>query len=140
MPASADRDLRRALVERVTERLAGRGVSRGAVEEAVGRVVAALEEKGQWSPVAGEETTIVAAFSARSVPDLASRVRSDLERAGTVIEEMGIGTSGQYTVVTVRVPASARPALQRLAESSALALSFLESTDAPPPPPPNQGT
>ncbi|MFN2400695.1 MAG: hypothetical protein ABR543_18970 [Gemmatimonadaceae bacterium] len=131
MPPSADRDPRRSLVERVTERLAGRGVSRGAVEDAVDRVVAVLEETGQWSRASAGETTVVAAISARSVPDLASRVRSDLERAGTVIEEMGIGTSGQYTVVTVRVPASARPALHRLAESSALALSFLDSTDAP---------
>lgn len=111
-------------------RVAGRGISRKAVDDVVGRVLdtlAAAERSRAPSAAAG---SVVAALTARSVPDLASRTRRDLEGAGIVIEEMGIGSAGQHTVVTVRLPASARSDLERLAERSTWSLSFLNPHDS----------
>ena len=121
-------ELRRVLSERVTRRVAGAGIPRRAVDDAVGRVVDALKVAGEV-PIAGSSAArppvVFAALSARSVPDLASRVRSDLERDGTVLEDMGIGTAGQHTVVVVRVPAASRAALERLADRARYGLSFV---------------
>lgn len=121
-------ELRRALSEKVARRVAGSGIPRAAVEDAVGRVVDALAAAGELPSIAPPPVAsafLVAALSARSVPDLASRVRRDLEQAGIVIEEMAIGAAGQHTVVAVRAPAGARPALERLAERSRYGLSFV---------------
>ncbi|HJU90690.1 MAG TPA: hypothetical protein VJ672_14965 [Gemmatimonadaceae bacterium] len=123
-------DERRALSDAVMARVAGRGISRKAVDDVVGRVLdtlAAAERSRAPSAAAG---SVVAALTARSVPDLASRIRRDLEGAGIVIEEMGIGSAGQHTVVTVRLPASARSDLERLAERSTWSLSFLNPHDS----------
>ncbi|HEX7940239.1 MAG TPA: hypothetical protein VF488_00460 [Gemmatimonadaceae bacterium] len=86
-------DVRRSLVERVSSRLAGQGISRAEVE-----------------------ATIV-------------RVRRDLDRAGVVIEGMGIGAAGHHTVM-MRIATSARDAIQRLADRSGFFLSFLDLADA----------
>ena len=121
-----DLDDRRALVERVVKLVRGRGVSRSAVEQTVDRILAVLPaETADTSTVAtSSATSLLAAVSARSVPDLASRVRRDLEAEGAAILDLGSGTAAQYTVVTVRVSASARDALQRLAERSGFSLTF----------------
>jgi hypothetical protein len=130
MAKAPSADVRRELTRRVTHRLAGSGIARSVVEEAVDCVLGALEPTaGRLGP--SQASTILAAISARSVPDLGSRVRRDLERDGIVIEEMGLGAAGQHTVVTVRVSASARAALQRLAERSHYSLSFLNQPDTP---------
>ena len=76
---------------------------------------------------AGGKVTV--ALAARGQSELASRVRRDLERDGIVIEEMGIAAAGQHTVVTVRVPAAARPALERLAERWGYSLSYVDDTN-----------
>jgi hypothetical protein len=130
MAKAPNADVRRELTRRVTYRLAGSGIARSVVEDAVARVLDALEPTAVASDIS-QPPTIVAAISARSVPDLGSRVRRDLERDAVVIEEMGLGTAGQHTVVTVRVSASARAALQRLAERSHYSLSFLNHPDTP---------
>jgi hypothetical protein len=134
MPKLPDPELRRLLSEKVASRVAGRGIPQSAVDDAVQRVIDALAASGDLprtttpaGPSSAERppATMIAALSARSVPDLASRVRRDLEREGIVLEEMGLGAAGQHTVVAVKVSATARPALERLAERSRYALSFL---------------
>ncbi|MGH7717239.1 MAG: hypothetical protein ACREON_00135 [Gemmatimonadaceae bacterium] len=134
MPKALDADVRRSLVERVAGRVAGSGISRAAVQEAVDRVLSALGSSAEPSaraPLPPEPSTILAVISARSVPDLASRLRRDLERDGVVIEEMGLGAAGQHTVVTLRVAAAARGALERLAGQSRYSLSFLNPPATP---------
>ena len=118
-------DERRALSNAVMARVAGRGISRQAVDDVVGRVLDTLAATERTRTAQAATGTVVAALTARSIPDLASRIRRDLEGAGIVIEEMGIGSAGQHTVVTVRLPASARSDLERLAERSTWSLSFL---------------
>jgi hypothetical protein len=130
MAKAPSADVRRELTRRVADRLAGSGIARSVVAEAVGRVLDALEPMTR-AAVTSPPSTILAAISARSVPDLGSRVRRDLERDGVVIEEMGLGAAGQHTVVAVRVSASARAALERLAERSHYSLSFLNHPDTP---------
>ncbi|MEP6689754.1 MAG: hypothetical protein ABJD07_01290 [Gemmatimonadaceae bacterium] len=99
---------RRAL-EAVKGRIRGRGASRIAPEAA-----------------AVGPSSVVAEWAGRGVPNLATLVRRDLERAGLVIEELSIGTTGTYTVVSVRVPVSARATIERLAVESRLSVSFLD--------------
>jgi hypothetical protein len=47
--------------------------------------------------------------------DLTSRLRRDLQAEGVVISEMGKASSGRHTVVTLRLPSGANPALEQLA-------------------------
>jgi hypothetical protein len=47
--------------------------------------------------------------------DLTSRLRRDLQAEGVVISEMGKASSGRHTVVTLRLPSGAKPALEQLA-------------------------
>lgn len=120
-------NVRRALAERVATRVAGAGISRRVVEETVDRVVSAL---GARASVAGavvpaSEPTVVAALMSRSSPDLASRVRAALQSAGAPVIDLGTASAGRYTVVTVRVPAGARAALEAAASSMQLALTFV---------------
>ena len=109
------------------KRVAGSGISRHAVEETVDRVVSAL---GALTPDAGSampasEPTIVAALMSRSAPDLGSRVRAALQAAGTAVLDLGVASAGRHTVVTVRVPAGARAALDAAAASLQLALTMV---------------
>lgn len=126
--------VRRALADRVARRVAGSGISRHIVEEAVDRVVTAL---GAHTPVAGEampvmQPTIVAALMSRSAPDLGSRVRAALQAAGAAVLDLGVASAGRHTVVTVRVPAGARAALDTTAASLQLALTMVPDDPATP--------
>lgn len=114
-------ELHQALAERVNRKLAGQGVPAAAVDAAVAQVVAALAGHGE----------LVAALSARSTPDLATRVRRALEREGVVLDRVGLATAGAHTVVTLRVPATDAEPLRRVADQLALALTFLPSDDEP---------
>jgi hypothetical protein len=121
MKRAAERtDLEYSLTTRVLARVEGRGVRRAVVEDAVRRVLAALPSADNPA-----EPPFVAALTARSLPDLASRVRKDLAQEGVVIQEIGIGSAGQHTVVVLRLPASSRPALERVAERSRYSISYL---------------
>lgn len=117
--------LHRALAARVHARVAGHGVSRLTVERVVGRVLASLEESAAVGSTAAHEPSVMVAVTARSLPDLASRLRRDLEREGVVIQNIGIGSAGQHTVVTMRLPGSARAALERVTERSRYSMSYL---------------
>src|SRR5688500_5220505 len=116
-------DIVRALSERVNARVGGRGVSREAVAEAVERVVDALEGRGNV-PVAGGSAELVAVVSSDRMPDLASRLRRDLQAEGVVISEMGKASSGRHTVVTLRLPSGAKSALEQLAARLQVSISI----------------
>ena len=106
-------DIVRARSERVNARVGGRGVSREALAEAVERVVDALEGRGDFA-ASGGSAELVAAASSDRMPDLASRLRRDLQAEGVVISEMGKASSGRHTVVTLRLPSGAKSALEQL--------------------------
>lgn len=46
-----------------------------------------------------------------------------------MIQEIGIGSAGQHTVVTLRLPGSARQTLERLALESRYTLSYLNGVE-----------
>ena len=59
------------------------------------------------------------------MPDLASRLRRDLQAEGVVISEMGKASSGRHTVVTLRLPSGAKSALEQLAARLQVSISFV---------------
>ncbi len=95
------------------------------VATAVDAVLAGLAraEDSPRAPVANAGATVVVTFTARSAPDLASRVRKALTAAGVALLELGAATAGRHTVVTARVPAAARALLDGAAASAGAALS-----------------
>ena len=117
---SRSEELRRTVADRVAQRVAGRGVSRAAVDATVASVLSALDARGA-SPTADADIppresagpALVAAVTARSLPDLASRLRSALARDGVALSSIGIAAAGLHHVATFEVPASARGALER---------------------------
>ncbi|MGI9076291.1 MAG: hypothetical protein ACR2G6_03035 [Gemmatimonadaceae bacterium] len=115
--------------ERVERRVAGRGISRGLIESTVRQVVAALPVSTAGSP-AEREAELVVAVSARSTPDLASRMRRLLDAERVPIIAMGVGQSGQHTVVTLQLSAQARSAVERLVEQLGYFVTFLDPADA----------
>jgi len=122
-------DVRRALIERVGRTLQGEGVPRARVASAVDAVLAGLDRSAGAPAPALNEPALVAVFTARSAPDLASRVRRGLEQAGVRVIEAGFATAGRHTVVTTRVPASSRDALAGAATALGAALSVHEDAE-----------
>jgi hypothetical protein len=117
-------DIVRARSERVNARVGGRAVSREAVAEAVERVVDALEGRGDLA-ASGGSAKLVAVVSSDRMPDLASRLRRDLQAEGVVISEMGKASSGRHTVVTLRLPSGAKSALGQLGARLQVSISFV---------------
>lgn len=117
-------DIVRALSGRVNARVGGHGVSREAVADAVERVVDVLEGRGDLA-AADENADLVAVLSSDRMPDLASRLRRDLQAEGVVISEMGKASSGRHTVVTLRLPSGAKSALEQLAARLQVSVSFV---------------
>ena len=74
---------------------------------------------------------MIAALSGQSAPDLASRLRAALARDGIRVAALGIATRGRHTVVTLRLPATARQALERIAAEQSLSLSIDPSLQPP---------
>ena len=135
-------DIRRTLTERVASRVAGEGISRASIEAAVDGVVAALGHRSASaasspaSPPAAhapvlDGATMIAALSGQSAPDLGSRLRAALARDGIRVAALGIATRGRHTVVTLRLPAAARQALERIAAEQSLSLSIDPSLQPP---------
>src|SRR5688572_1069237 len=112
-------ELRRTLAERVARKVDGHRIDRRVIDATVDRVVAALDAgdaaaasaPAASAPAASrapDAAMLLAAVSARSTPDLASRVRAALEREGVRDVELGRGSAGRHSVVTLRAPAAAR--------------------------------
>ena len=69
--------------------------------------------------------TLVAAVTARSVPDLASRLRATLAREGVTVGPIGIAAAGLHHVATLEIASSARPALEAAARALGAQLSIV---------------
>ena len=67
----------------------------------------------------------MAAVTARSMPDLASRLRGALARAGVETGAIGIAASGFHHVATLRVPAGARATLEDIARALGATVSIV---------------
>ena len=126
--------VRRALRDRVAKRVAGRGISGSAIDRAVDAVVDALPSdviadtrSGRPAEPTGDRAIaeVVLAVTAVSVPDLASRVRGTLEKAGVRVAEAATATAGRHTVVTVRVRADARAAAEQAATAAGWKVSLV---------------
>lgn len=116
-------DIRRSLGDRVAKLVAGRGISRRSIDAAVARVLTAI----QSAPALPVAPGIVATFTASASPDLASRVRSALEKEGVVVQELGAASVGRHTVVTTRISREARDVATRLAERLSLSLTIVDA-------------
>jgi hypothetical protein len=106
-------------------------VSRAAVDSAVGSVLAALDAReggavmAATAPASVPSATLVAAVTARSLPDLASRLRAALGREGLTVGSIGIATAGVHQVATLELPASGRPALDAACRALGARLSII---------------
>jgi hypothetical protein len=125
-------DTRRALAERVQRRVAGRGIPRQVIEDAVARVGDALEPLSAASTGDVAAESIVAVFTAPSAPDLGSRVRAALLAESLTPLGMGTSTSGRHTVATVRLDATARVAAERAATRLSASVSFVSDSSSLP--------
>jgi len=74
------------------------------------------------SPQAEE---ILFALSAESMPDLASRVRQKLSSSEIAPLDSGSATAGRFTVVTLRMRATSRAALDEIARSMGATLTVV---------------
>jgi hypothetical protein len=118
--------VRQALIQRVSRKVSGHGVARRSIEGAVDRVLAALPADLGRS----DASPRLAVLSALSAPDLASRARRLLEREGISVLDIGTGTAGRHTVVSLRVPGGATASLERIATQLGASLSVLDEADA----------
>jgi hypothetical protein len=114
--SSSERD---DLVRRVEQKLGRVSVRRAIIRDAVERTLGALPDMEMVSataPASGASaaTAIVAAVS---TPDLASRLRRLVERAGVRIGGMAVATEGRHTVVTLEVPPESAATLRDAAAS-----------------------
>ena len=125
---SASDTVRRALRERVARKVAGSGISPRAIERAVDAVVSALPPDGGAVAAGGPE--IIIAISARSIPDLGSRVRAALTREGVSVAEVAVASAGQHTVVTLRASASAQEAIARVAAAQKASFTVVDGDHA----------
>lgn len=114
--SSSERD---DLVRRVEQKLGRVSVRRAIIRDAVERTLGALPDMEMVHPPtlargASSATAIVAAVS---TPDLASRLRRLVERAGVRIGGMAAATEGRHTVVTLEVPPESAATLRDAAAS-----------------------
>jgi threonine dehydrogenase-like Zn-dependent dehydrogenase len=118
--------VRQALIQRVSRKVSGHGVTRRSIEGAVDRVLAALPSKIAAAAIPPR----IAVLSAPSAPGLASRARQLLEREGVRVLDIGTGTAGRYTVATIRLAGEGTTDLQRLAGELGASVSVLADADA----------
>jgi len=134
--SSSDRD---DLVQRVARKLTRGSVRPDVIADAVDRTLGALAARtaasspraASSSPTTPASSVLgershdaldagalgVAVVAAIGKPDLASRLRAALERAGTPVGALGTATEGRHTVVTLQWPAAAAAQGRAIAES-----------------------
>ena len=66
----------------------------------------------------------VAIVAAASTPDLASRLRRELEGSGVTIHRMAVATEGRFTVATIAVPEASEGAVRSAAEALGARISW----------------
>src|SRR5688572_4456159 len=118
--------VRQALIQRVSRKVSGHGVTRRSIEGAVDCVLAALPAEMPRAATADR----IAVLSAPSAPDLASRARRALDRRGIKVLDIGTGRSGRFTVATIRFASEGAPDLQQVASELGASLSLLDDADA----------
>ena len=118
--------VRQALIQRVSRKVSGHGVTRRSIEGAVDRVLAALPADLGRAASADR----IAVLSASSAPDLASRARRLFEREGLAVRDIGTGRAGRHTVATIRFAAAGTPDLDRIAGELGASVSLLDDADA----------
>ena len=123
-------ETRRALAERVQRKVEGRGVPRHAIDDAVARVGDALDRQLTTLSSEADRGSIVAVFTASSLPDLGSRVRAALLSESSSPLGTGSSTVGRHTVATVRLAADQRAVAERVASRLSVSVSFV--SDASP--------
>jgi len=104
------------------------------VDAAVGSVMAALDARTtgvRTAPSGGAAgPLLVAAVTARSLPDLASRLRTALAREGITVGSIGIAAAGLHHVATLEIAGSARPALEAATRALGAQLSIVSGETA----------
>lgn len=132
MATARREEIERTLAERVAQRVTGRGVSRQAVDRTVARVLDSLPASALGSDPATPSVvapspgaTILVAVTARSVPDLGSRLRAALVGDGVEPGVIGLATAGHHYVATFRIPASARDGTARAAAALGYAMTVV---------------
>ena len=117
--------VRQALIQRVSRKVSGHGVTRRSIVGAVDRVLAALpaDLPGPRGP------DRIAVLSAPSAPDLASRTRRLLDQQGVRVLDIGTGGAGRFTVVTIRFGSEGPVDLQKVASELGASLSLLDDAD-----------
>lgn len=147
--SSSERD---DLVRRVEQKLGRWGVRRDVIRDVVDRTLGALpaaepasvasrdgsregsrhgsrdgsregvrEEQREGRGGAARGVAIVAAAS---TPDLASRLRRELEGSGVTIHRMAVATEGRFTVATIAVPEASEGAVRSAAEALGARISW----------------
>lgn len=130
--SSSDRD---DLVQRVARKLTRGSVRPEVIGDAVDRTLGALAARTAGAPrhtpatpVLGEAAvdgaTGVAVVAAIGIPDLASRLRAALERAGSPVGAVGVATEGRHTVVTLLWPTAAAAQVRAVAEAMGARFSW----------------
>ena len=87
-------------------------------------VLDALEGRGDAAATEGN-AGLEAGVSSDRMPELASRLRRDLQAEGVVISVMGKASSGRHTVVTLRLPSGAMSALEQVDARLQVSISFV---------------
>jgi hypothetical protein len=105
------------------------------VDSTVASVLDALDARGagtdgRLGAGAADDRPLVAAVTARSMPDLASRLRAALSREGVAIGSIGIAAAGLHHVATLQIPGASRAALERAAAALGAQLSIVGGEDA----------
>lgn len=118
---------REILVARVQQKLSTRSVSRTTVEAVVERVAALLDVPDESAVPAPS----LIAFSAESMPDLASRVRQRLALDGVTPMDSGVATEGRHTVLTLKVAPGAVSRAEAAARALGLRLTVIPSALEP---------
>ncbi len=135
---SLTQDDRRSLADRVARRVAGHGIPRRVIEGAVEHAAPALAQgtparasnaPAAPSPAPAGAGAFVAAFTATSAPDLATRVRRALAARGVVPDALAAATAGRHNVVTVSLSAD-RAVVEQAAEAAGARVSVVPAGDA----------
>lgn len=135
--SSSERD---DLVRRVEQKLGRWGVRRDVIRDVVDRTLGALPAAEPATVASGDGSREgvreeqregrggaargVAIVAAASTPDLASRLRRELEGGGVTIHRMAVATEGRFTVATIAVPEASEGAVRSAAEALGARISW----------------
>ncbi|GMV09975.1 MAG: hypothetical protein AMXMBFR55_17090 [Gemmatimonadota bacterium] len=147
--SSSERD---DLVRRVEQKLGRWGVRRDVIRDVVDRTLGALPAAEPATVASGDGSRDgsregvrdgsregvreeqregrggaargVAIVAAASTPDLASRLRRELEGSGVTIHRMAVATEGRFTVATIAVPEASEGAVRSAAEALGARISW----------------